>query len=1336
MWIGTPLVLLLVLLLAALGFVVSTQTGLETLLSVVKRVAPGELTYDHLEGRLIGPLELNGFRYHDGPLNARIDRASFDWRPSELMQGLLHIERLAVKGVSVQLPPSEPEPETEPFVLADIALPIKLRIDGVDIDEVRIQPDDSTEAIVIDAVHLVAHTEDQSVVLESLQVRTPDGRLEVDGELEPRGDYPLTVNVDWTFEVPDLGPLAGRGSVTGTLQSLELTQSVSGAVVAKVDARLRDALDEPSWTAKVDLTSLELGKLSPDLTGAIVSGSLKSEGTLDDYQANGRFSTRIAEVGPVAVEFQAMGGPETATLKALEVTAGEKPMSLELQGQLQLADLQFDASGTWNELAWPLIGAPQVQSPEGRVRATGTPQDYRLNLEAVIASPELERINAILDVTGTDQALQVSKLSLVGVQGKPSLNARGQFTFANGNFEASGDWQDLAWPLSDTPQVESAGGKFKAKGNLERYEFTLDSDFDGPEIPSSSLQLQGRGTAESLESVSLQVGLLGGQIDAQANARWEPQVSWEAKIAGSGLDPGKQWPGMEGSLRFRLRSSGHLSGAGDSLQATAVIEELAGSLHGQNLSGKGNIAVQNQDLTIDALSLVFGDASLAASGQIAERWNLDWKLGVPNLGRLLPGAAGRIESSGTVTGPRTEPMADIKLSVNELVYGTERLKQLRADARIDLTGATRSEVNISGTDMLLGGQPWSDLNVEGSGTPAAHSMSARIAGDLGAFALAIGGGMADRTWQGRVEQLSATDTAAGSWNLERPTELRASETKAGLEQACLRSDPSRICIEGGWSEADGSQGRVLIERLTFSRFKELLPPDLEINTSLGGEVNGKLLPDGAVYGKVDLTLAPGSVSTLANGNSLTIALRTGVLRASADGKDATAQLRLDLDTLGSLDGNVQIRDLTSQGRVSGSVKGEFRDLQFISAFAPQIQNASGRILVNLDLTGALPIPDMAGVIRLENAAVEIPEVGTKIESINFELAGTGTEGLRISGSARSGSGELELSGSLDPKTRKAEIAIKGQDFQIADTSEIQASISPDMTVRMTEGEVRVDGELRIPKAFLSPPDVSSGISPSSDVVIVKTADGESLSGASQHLAIFVKLRIILGDDVRVEAAELKAKLQGSLLVEQTPQLPPRGTGAIQIEAGKYRLYGQEIEIQRGRVLFASGPLDNPGLDMRVARTVDDVTVGATVTGTLNKPRLQLFSDPSMSDNNILSYLLFGREPNSSSGSESQALLAAATALGTSGGNQVTKQLKDTLGLDAFRFESGEGSQDASASLLLGKYLAPDLYVSYGVGLFEAVNTFTMRYRINDWLSVETSASGGDSGGDVLYSIEK
>ncbi|HEV7432407.1 MAG TPA: translocation/assembly module TamB domain-containing protein, partial [Steroidobacteraceae bacterium] len=62
------------------------------------------------------------------------------------------------------------------------------------------------------------------------------------------------------------------------------------------------------------------------------------------------------------------------------------------------------------------------------------------------------------------------------------------------------------------------------------------------------------------------------------------------------------------------------------------------------------------------------------------------------------------------------------------------------------------------------------------------------------------------------------------------------------------------------------------------------------------------------------------------------------------------------------------------------------------------------------------------------------------------------------------------------------------------------------------------------------------------------------------------------------------------------------------------------------------------------------------------------------------------------------------------------------------------------SLVLGRYLSPRLYVSYGISLTEQLNTLKLRYTLGDHWTVKTEVGQGPAGQvqgiDLVYSIDK
>ncbi len=57
------------------------------------------------------------------------------------------------------------------------------------------------------------------------------------------------------------------------------------------------------------------------------------------------------------------------------------------------------------------------------------------------------------------------------------------------------------------------------------------------------------------------------------------------------------------------------------------------------------------------------------------------------------------------------------------------------------------------------------------------------------------------------------------------------------------------------------------------------------------------------------------------------------------------------------------------------------------------------------------------------------------------------------------------------------------------------------------------------------------------------------------------------------------------------------------------------------------------------------------------------------------------------------------------------------------------------SLVLGRYLSPRVYVSYGLGLTQTLNTVKLRYTLGEHWIVRTEF-GQISGADLLYTLDK
>ena len=82
---------------------------------------------------------------------------------------------------------------------------------------------------------------------------------------------------------------------------------------------------------------------------------------------------------------------------------------------------------------------------------------------------------------------------------------------------------------------------------------------------------------------------------------------------------------------------------------------------------------------------------------------------------------------------------------------------------------------------------------------------------------------------------------------------------------------------------------------------------------------------------------------------------------------------------------------------------------------------------------------------------------------------------------------------------------------------------------------------------------------------------------------------------------------------------------------------------------------------------------------------------------------------------------------------LASQVTSKVGIQDVGVESDLLTNDTS--LVLGRYLSPRFYVSYGVSLTENLNVLKLRYSLGDHWVVRTEV-GQARGADLVYSIDK
>jgi len=901
--------------------------------------------------------------------------------------------------------------------------------------------------------------------------------------------------------------------------------------------------------------------------------------------------------------------------------------------------------------------------------------------------------------------------------------------------ELSGRWEGLRWPLAGEPAtVASASGGYRFSGGAAQWSASLEAALAGAQIPPGQWSAEARGDSSGLRLEALRGGILDGELTATGELAWSPGLSWRVELAGSGLDPGTRWPEWPGRLALAGSSEGRLGAGG--VETQIRLERLDGTLRGYPLEAKVAAGLAGESVSLERATLRSGETRIEAAGGLDREWALTWRVASANLAELLPQLGGALQASGTLRGPRTAPRVQASVHGEALALEGMRVASLDGSVDLDPLDQAPSRLDLAAGGLALDDKTIGNLRLAGEGRTTAHRLRLDLSGGEPTLALAASGGWNGKAWEGRLERLDLAQQQAGAWVLERPAALSLGPASARGDGLCLASAPARLCGEGRWAGPSGWSASGRLEQLPLERLGPWLPEGVAVEGTAGGEVQAAGLGPAV---KADLRLAvPETVVRYRDpdGRPAAVTLTGLDLSGALEGSRAEARLQAALAGGGGIESRLTLaRGAAGWGeaRLGGEAQLELPDLELIAAFAPGLERPRGQVRANLAFAGTVAAPRLQGEAALTGFQAAIPPLGIRVSEGELRARGDEQGVIALTGRARSGPGAVSLDGRVVLDAQQGwplRLQVRGKDFAAVNLPEARALIDPALTLDLQGQRLQVSGEVAVPEARITLRELpTSAVAVSDDVVVV---DAESPPAERSPLALFADLTVRLGEKVTFSGFGLGARLGGSLRVREAPGQAPRGEGELRILEGRYKAYGQDLTIDRGRLIFA-GPIDNPALDLRATRSVGDIVAGLQATGTAQASRVTLFSTPPMEDAEVLSYLLLGRPLNQASGSDGQMLMGAVGALGVSGGNLLAKQIGNTLGLDDVRVESESGLE--STSLVLGRYLSPKLYVSYGVGLFEPGTSVQMRYDLSRRFKLRAE-SGTQSGMDILYSIEK
>lgn len=1150
------------------------------------------------------------------------------------------------------------------------------------------------------------------------QPSTPPGDLGLPVTIEPLHWNIQTLTWGEAAEAIELTQVGGVYSYDEGKHALDLTQLRFG---------------EGRYSGAATLSSTAPHQLEANLEGDIATGVPGSDRTAQiNATAHVRGPLTRLSVDARAATVSSTGSKPDSSDPQASVQATVAPWAAQPVPDAQLRLGNFDAAVFWPQ-------APSTRlSGEARIEPAPGAGDAAWNISAHVtnARPGVWD-KGLLPVSGLDASLQwrngaVRIDQLVTRIGAGTLSARGQWA---GEAPAGPSAPANAWQLVahiagvDPARIHSAfassliSGKAQAAEQQDGIHFGADLAGAGT-APVAGIRLRTIKVEGVWHEGLLQLPLV--QIQAADARVLGKSVVYDtrAQRASGNLELAAPGMGLKAVARNFGESAGDANSQLDLRDAQAFLRWV------RTLPGLPGTLGEYR---------ATGNATLQAT--VREGWRnpqIDASLRVPDL-----------SLSRTTAGNREEPLTHVT-DTTASIHG--RLANATLDARIGASVGERRVLMTLGAQGGLHGESW---------LANMRSLHAEMVEP------APSGGT--RRWQ-----IESRQSFSLRWVPQRKM-LSVSPGELDLTAPVARNATARV----SWTETQWQPGRLL----TGGRIDGVPLTWLD---AIGGariadlNIRGDLVLDGQWHVNIGSTLDVDAQLTRRSGDllltsesspmtgatpPLTAGLRDARLRITSSGSELRAHVVWDSERAGTIQGDVATRlrpegggwSIDATAPLSGHVTARLPSIGVWSALAPLGWRIGGSIALETTIGGTIDRPTLQGQLNADqlmlrsvldgiefgNGRLRSTFSGEHMQINEFVLHGQGTNG-----------GTLVASGSLDwaNGSPRADMAITATKLRASVRSDRRLVASGNARIVLADGRATLTGNLTADEALIILPDESTP-SLGDDVVVInrkrpragereadtKNASTEQAPSGQSAPGIIpvVDLQLDLGQDFRVQGHGIQTGLRGKLRLTAQGSAAPQLNGEIQTWRGRYRAYGQNLDIETGIIRFA-GPYGNPSLDILAIRPNLTERVGVKIDGTAQSPRIQLYSASGLSASETLSWLVLGRS-GANGGAEAALLQQAAMALLSGSGPGLTGQIAQAFGLDEISIGgSASGSTDDSdtatgAAITVSKRFARNFYVSYERSLTGALGTLYVFYEISRRLTLRAQ-SGETTAVDLIYTF--
>lgn len=1285
-WLLLPL-LVVVLGLTLKSWLLHSDSGARFIISRVSAQMGDKLSLGEVSGNLDDGLVLTELAYHQESLGVTVARIEALGEVS-LFPVKISINSLHAVDVEVRTMPGDAtDPRKEDSlqdVLGGLKLPLQLDMQNLQITRLKVIDSNSELLFNLNQADLSANWSDR-IELRHLNINSDDLQASLKGSIGLQAPFTHQFEVSGFLNGLDStatkAPDSGRfeAQLNGNTDS-SAVQIISHVPAFKIDGRVNRPLDNASFDLHVSMEK------------HLLDGTTAQSGVL---------------ISDVAGDLKGLPNNYALQIQATVSLAGYPPVRLDLTGEGDLTSLSISGM----DVAADFVEA----SATGKVVWT-QPASFDLALDLRRLQPSIWIEDWPLENFVHGQATLFSEGSLIRVSTlgvevagtAVQLTGRGVFDPEADTLDATLNWKSIGWPLWQQPyQISSDNGELQLSGTPDDWQFTGNLDLQTPDYPGGSFKLEGQGDKNRAAVNIINGQALGGRVAGDAQLDWSQQLSWNARLDVESLDLAVLFSELQAKLDAKLEVSRDAEDGAFDLQFEKIHAVLNGQFKGQSLDGKGGLTYGHEGLSFNGLQLLSEHSSVLLQGNPVAPQGLKFSLEVHGPDWVSMFLGGDITGRGHIALAAEQPIIDVELEAAQMHWGDWQLEHLSI-APLKSTKAVGINLAMDVTNLIGGSVAVQSARLELSGDKHRQALEMKLnQGEYQLQTLLSGvlsswTSLAGLQWSGQIAETQLMLRKESLLQQTNVADLDLSAEQVKLQQVCLATvGGGGMCVESDWLAVGQLNFAANLSGVPLSISSLMFEHGMDFSQTVGGEFSWHQSTGTSPSGRLALNISAGEF-----GDDLErfdrVKTGEGFLGFDLDKGDLTAgELKVPFPGVGQIDAKYTVSGLVldGTGKIDGNAKIDLNDLSVLEGLIPGLDSLDGRLNSDLQLSGIIAHPQLDGFIELLDASIDIPFIGTQLRDVSIKGTVSSNDNAILQGSFRAGDGQgqLKLTSTFnDWQSPTIKLNINGEGLRILNTPELRMDTDADMWLGWDTKTWTVGGWVLVQDARITPISVVvTKVVESEDVEIV---GGELPYGGQAKDEDTIKLngdlKVTLGDKVRIETDLTKAKLSGEVKLTWQNNFIPLADGSIQA-SGMVSVFGPRLTLHDGQIRFPNIPVNNPVLDIRASRDIygntQIRTAGVSITGTAKRPVIGAYTVPETNSDRAWALLITGNDVD----------------YGRSVG-----------------------------AIEVGTYIAPRLYLSYGISLLNDGNVVSARYDLKRGFGIKASSGQQDAGVDMTYTIDR